>query len=161
MGVLTEEGIAILTEAFNKADADKSGNIDAGEIEAAMAAIAAKEGIEAPTKENIQKRLDKLPTETPGRVNLKEFLFLAASIKVMMIVSALFIKADKDESGVLEGPEIKNVIVKLHEFAAVAPPPEAKQDAIVKDLGGTVNFEEFAAFMIPIVLEAHGVEIIA
>ncbi|CAB9505677.1 Calcium binding protein [Seminavis robusta] len=160
MGILSEEAKAMIAEAFEAADADKSGTIDAGEIEAVMTNVAEKEGFEPPKKEDIQKRLDALPTENKGALTLKELMFIVASMKVMATVVILFEQADKDGSGELESAEIKNVLVKLHELAGVDAPSDEKQEEVVTALGGKVTFEQFANFMIPIILEASGVEVI-
>jgi Ca2+-binding EF-hand superfamily protein len=66
-GILSKETKEYIGELFAAADADESGTIDAGEIHAVMGKIAKKEGFTAPSKEQIQARLDGLPTENEGK----------------------------------------------------------------------------------------------
>ncbi|KAL3904216.1 MAG: hypothetical protein SGARI_005018, partial [Bacillariaceae sp.] len=159
MGILAEDTKAFIAEAFAAVDKDNSGSIDADEIHAVLKDVAEKEGFEAPPKEKIQARLDAAPTATPGALTLPELLFIVGSIKVLAICLVLFLAADADESGVLEADEIKNVLVKVHENNELEVPSAEEQDKVVEALGGKVYFDEFAAMVIPIILEAAGIVI--
>ncbi|KAL3913578.1 MAG: hypothetical protein SGILL_006431, partial [Bacillariaceae sp.] len=159
MGILSDETKAFIADAFSAVDKDGSGTIDAGEIEAVLKDVAEKEGFEAPPKEKIQKRLDAIPTANPGSLTLPELVFIIGSLKVLAICLVLFMAADADESGVLEGPEIKNVITKVHENNGLEVPSAEEQDKIVSELDGKVYFDEFAAIVIPLILAAAGIVI--
>merc|ERR1712157_257421 len=157
MPILTDEGKAKITEAFNNADADGSGTIDASEISAVLAKVAEEEGFEPPSQENIQKRLDAMPTKNEGSLTLDELMFLIGALKVLAVTLALFIAADEDGSGKLSGAELKSVIEKACEKTGNDVP--ADLDDKIAELEAEVEFDAFAAVVIPMILAAAGVEI--
>merc|ERR1712157_604763 len=157
MPILTDEGKAKITEAFNNADADGSGTIDAGEIATVLSKVAEEEGFEAPSEENIQKRLDAMPTKNEGCLTLEELMFLIGGLKVLAITLALFLAADEDQSGKLSGAEIKGIIEKASEKTGSEVP--ADLDAKIAEIEEEIEFEAFAAFVIPMILAAAGVEL--
>merc|ERR1719264_253884 len=161
MGILTEEGIALLTEKFNEADTDKSGSVDHSELQAALTKVAEREGFEKPTKEDIDARIAAIDQSGDGKINLQEFLEFCAFMKVMMIVGVMFSAVDQDESGAIDSKELKTLITTISESEVgekMDPPTDAEVAEYMKELDasgdGTIDFKEFAYFMVPIIIAA-------
>mmetsp|Transcript_5536 Transcript_5536/g.7981 ORF Transcript_5536/g.7981 Transcript_5536/m.7981 type:complete len:161 (-) Transcript_5536:45-527(-) len=160
MGILTEEGIEFCTELFNEVDADKSGSIDKNELETALTKLAEKEGFDPPSKEQIDQRMEMLDTTGDGTVNLEEFLQFAAIMKVMMICVMMFDAADADGSGSIDKGELKVVLTNIYEKQGEDPPTDEQVGEWLTALDqagdGTISFEEFASFIIPVIIESCG-----
>jgi Ca2+-binding EF-hand superfamily protein len=58
---------------FTKTDTDKSGLIDAAELEAAMKEISTELGIPAPSKEDVSNVMTALDTDKSGKIDFNEF----------------------------------------------------------------------------------------
>ena len=74
--------------AFNKFDADKSGEIDANELEAIMKDMSKDLKIDPPSKDEVKQFLDMLDTDKSGKIDLKEFtqfikLILQAALETL------------------------------------------------------------------------------
>eukprot|EP00956_Cyclotella_meneghiniana_P028385 scaffold65773_cov80-Cyclotella_meneghiniana.AAC.3 len=157
MPILSDEAKAMITEAFNEADADGSGYLDAGEIKALFDKIAAEEGLEAPSEEAIQARLTEIPTDEPGKLKLEGVIFAIAMIKVLAITTILFDKADTSGDGALGADELKAVLKNMHVQAGEDVPSDEDLGKMVDEIGPPVDFERFASFMIPVICAGLGV----
>ena len=62
--------------AFDSVDTDKSGTIDAEELEKVMVQIANDMGAEAPTKEDVCEVLEHLDKDRSGKIDFNEFKVL-------------------------------------------------------------------------------------
>jgi len=160
MPILSDETIALITEKFEAADKDGSGTLDAAELTAVLTPVAEKEGFDVPSEERIKARLDAMALENEGALTLVELLFIIGYLKVMVICEILFMEADKDGSGVLDPPEIKDVIRKVCEKDQVECPSEEDMDTFICEIGGEVNFEMFAMVAVPRILIKAGMEMV-
>lgn len=71
--------------AFDSVDTDKSGQIDAEELEKIMSQIASDMGAEPPTKEDVKEVLDHLDTDHSGQIDFKEFSVLIRDVLQAML----------------------------------------------------------------------------
>lgn len=71
--------------AFDSVDTDKSGQIDAEELEKIMNQIATDMGAEPPTKEDVKEVLDHLDTDHSGQIDFKEFSVLIRDVLQAML----------------------------------------------------------------------------
>jgi Ca2+-binding EF-hand superfamily protein len=78
--------------AFDSVDTDKSGTIDASELEKVMIQIASDMEAEAPTKEDVQEVLEHLDTDKSGKIDFNEFKILIRDVLEAMLES----EADND-----------------------------------------------------------------
>ena len=60
-------------ERFAHTDKDKNGVVDAKELEAALVEISSESGAPNPSKEEVQKILDKFDYDRNGKIDKKEF----------------------------------------------------------------------------------------
>merc|ERR1712119_42517 len=81
-------------------------------------------------------------------------------LKVMVICEVLFMEADKDGSGVLDPPEIKDVIRKVCERDGVECPSEEDMDTFISEIGGEVTFDMFCTVAVPRILIKAGIEMV-
>lgn len=64
---------AITLAAFNSADTDGSGRIDKSELGASMVNLAAEQGLNQPTPDEIEEAIKELDLDKSGTINLTEF----------------------------------------------------------------------------------------
>ncbi len=77
--------IEVAKVAFDSVDTDRSGQIDANELEKVMAQIAADMGAEAPSKEDVAEVLDHLDTDKSGKISFEEFKVLIRDVLECML----------------------------------------------------------------------------
>lgn len=73
--------------AFDSVDTDKSGTIDASELEKVMIQIASDMEAEPPTKEDVQEVLEHLDTDKSGKIDFNEFKILIRDVLEAMLES--------------------------------------------------------------------------
>ena len=73
--------------AFDSVDVDKSGTIDATELEKVMVQIASDMGAEPPSKEDLQEVLEHLDTDKSGKIDFNEFKILIRDVLEAMLDS--------------------------------------------------------------------------
>eukprot|EP00586_Coscinodiscus_wailesii_P000931 CAMPEP_0172480746 /NCGR_PEP_ID=MMETSP1066-20121228/6151_1 /TAXON_ID=671091 /ORGANISM="Coscinodiscus wailesii, Strain CCMP2513" /LENGTH=162 /DNA_ID=CAMNT_0013242377 /DNA_START=272 /DNA_END=760 /DNA_ORIENTATION=- len=158
MPILSAEPVEQCTVIFKSVDTDNSGSIDHLELENALSQMAEKQGFQKPTKEQIDAHLKEIDTSGDGKVDLKEFIQFIAFMKVMVICSVLFDAVDADKSGSIDKSELKALLTKLYEGEGMTPPTDDEVAEYVKELDksgdGSIDFGEFASFMIPVIIEA-------
>jgi len=71
--------------AFDSVDTDRSGEIDAQELEKVMSQIAADMGAEAPSKEDVAEVLLHLDTDHSGKIDFNEFKILIRDVLEAML----------------------------------------------------------------------------
>ncbi len=71
--------------AFDSVDTDKSGQIDALELEKVMVQIATDMGAEPPTKEDVIEVLEHLDTDKSGKISFEEFKVLIRDVLNAML----------------------------------------------------------------------------
>jgi Ca2+-binding EF-hand superfamily protein len=74
--------------AFDSVDTDKSGLIDAQELEKVMTMMANEMGCEPPSKEEVMDVLDTLDEDKSGKIDFMEFKSLIRDVLEAMIDSA-------------------------------------------------------------------------
>ena len=70
--------------AFDSVDTDKSGHIDAKELNAVMSGISKDLGIDEPSKEEVAEVLEKLDTDKSGKIEFDEFVVLIKDVLTAM-----------------------------------------------------------------------------
>jgi Ca2+-binding EF-hand superfamily protein len=73
--------------AFDSVDTDKSGQIDAAELEKVMVQIASDMGADPPSKEDVQEVLEHLDTDKSGKISFEEFKILIKDVLEAMVES--------------------------------------------------------------------------
>ena len=73
--------------AFDSVDSDKSGTIDATELEKVMVQIATDMGADPPTKEDVCEVLEHLDTDKSGKIDFNEFKILIRDVLEAMLDS--------------------------------------------------------------------------
>ena len=73
--------------AFDSVDSDKSGTIDAAELEKVMVQIATDMGADPPTKEDVCEVLEHLDTDKSGKIDFNEFKILIRDVLEAMLDS--------------------------------------------------------------------------
>jgi Ca2+-binding EF-hand superfamily protein len=71
--------------AFDSVDSDKSGQIDAQELEKVMAQIAGDMGADPPTKEDVLEVLEHLDSDNSGKISFDEFKVLIRDVLEAML----------------------------------------------------------------------------
>jgi Ca2+-binding EF-hand superfamily protein len=71
--------------AFDSVDTDKSGQIDAAELEKVMAQIAGDMSADPPTKEDVMEVLEHLDTDKSGKISFEEFKVLIRDVLEAML----------------------------------------------------------------------------
>ena len=71
--------------AFDSVDIDKSGQIDAQELEKVMGQIASDMGADAPSKEDVTEVLQHLDADNSGKISFDEFKVLIRDVLEAMI----------------------------------------------------------------------------
>ena len=71
--------------AFDSVDTDKSGQIDAIELEKVMVQIATDMGADLPTKEDVMEVLEHLDTDNSGKISIDEFKVLIKDVLEAML----------------------------------------------------------------------------
>jgi Ca2+-binding EF-hand superfamily protein len=71
--------------AFDSVDTDKSGQIDANELEKVMGQIAADMGADAPSKEDVMEVLEHLDADKSGKIDFEEFKVLIKDVLEAML----------------------------------------------------------------------------
>jgi Ca2+-binding EF-hand superfamily protein len=71
--------------AFDSVDTDKSGQIDASELEKVMVQIATDMGAEPPSKEDVLEVLEHLDTDKSGKISFDEFKVLIKDVLEAML----------------------------------------------------------------------------
>ena len=71
--------------AFDSVDSDKSGQIDASELEKVMAQIATDMGTDPPSKEDVLEVLEHLDTDKSGKISFDEFKVLIRDVLEAML----------------------------------------------------------------------------
>eukprot|EP00565_Helicotheca_tamesis_P007927 CAMPEP_0185727060 /NCGR_PEP_ID=MMETSP1171-20130828/2848_1 /TAXON_ID=374046 /ORGANISM="Helicotheca tamensis, Strain CCMP826" /LENGTH=173 /DNA_ID=CAMNT_0028395555 /DNA_START=83 /DNA_END=604 /DNA_ORIENTATION=- len=160
MGLLSNEEIQFVLAVFDAVDVDCSGTIDKSELKNAMTKLGEEEGYTAPepTEEQVEETLKILDTNDDGVVDKKEFLQFVAMNKVLVICAVLFDEFDEDKSNSIDSKELGTILTKLYEGEDLEPPTEDQLNEYMQELdqdgNGVIDFAEFCAFMIPIVIEA-------
>jgi Ca2+-binding EF-hand superfamily protein len=73
--------------AFDSVDTDRSGQIDAAELEKVMVQIASDMGADPPSKEDVQEVLEHLDTDKSGKISFEEFKILIKDVLEAMVES--------------------------------------------------------------------------
>ena len=73
--------------AFDSVDTDKSGTIDANELEKVMGQIAQDMGADPPTKDDVNEVLEHLDTDKSGKIDFNEFKILIRDVLEAMLDS--------------------------------------------------------------------------
>ncbi len=71
--------------AFDSVDSDKSGQIDAQELEKVMSQIAGDMGADAPSKEDVMEVLEHLDSDKSGKISFDEFKVLIRDVLQAML----------------------------------------------------------------------------
>ncbi len=71
--------------AFDTVDTDKSGQIDAGELEKIMVQIAVDMGADPPTKEDVIEVMEHLDEDKSGKIDFNEFKVLIRDVLEAML----------------------------------------------------------------------------
>ena len=71
--------------AFDSVDSDKSGLIDASELEKIMVQIAADMGADPPTKEDVIEVMEHLDEDKSGKIDFSEFKVLIRDVLEAML----------------------------------------------------------------------------
>ena len=71
--------------AFDSVDSDKSGLIDAGELEKIMVQIAVDMGADPPTKEDVVEVMEHLDEDKSGKIDFNEFKVLIRDVLEAML----------------------------------------------------------------------------
>jgi Ca2+-binding EF-hand superfamily protein len=71
--------------AFDSVDSDKSGLIDAGELEKIMVQIAVDMGAVPPTKEDVVEVMEHLDEDKSGKIDFNEFKVLIRDVLEAML----------------------------------------------------------------------------
>jgi Ca2+-binding EF-hand superfamily protein len=71
--------------AFDSVDSDKSGQIDANELEKVMIQIAADMGADPPSKEDVMEVLEHLDADKSGKIDFEEFKVLIKDVLEAML----------------------------------------------------------------------------
>jgi len=71
--------------AFDSVDTDKSGQIDAQELEKVMVQIATDMGADPPTKEDVMEVLEHLDEDKSGKIDFDEFKVLIRDVLEAML----------------------------------------------------------------------------
>lgn len=71
--------------AFDSVDTDKSGQIDAQELEKVMVQIATDMGADPPTKEDVLEVLEHLDSDKSGKISFDEFKVLIKDVLEAML----------------------------------------------------------------------------
>jgi len=71
--------------AFDSVDTDKSGQIDAQELEKVMVQIATDMGADPPTKEDVMEVLEHLDSDKSGKISFEEFKVLIRDVLEAML----------------------------------------------------------------------------
>ena len=74
--------------AFDSVDTDKSGQIDAQELEKVMSQISLDMGAEPPSSEEVLEVLNHLDTDKSGKIDFDEFKGLIRDVLEAMIETA-------------------------------------------------------------------------
>jgi Ca2+-binding EF-hand superfamily protein len=77
--------VEVAKVAFDSVDTDRSGQIDALELEKVMAQIASDMGAEAPSKEDVAEVLEHLDTDKSGKISFEEFKVLIKDVLECML----------------------------------------------------------------------------
>ena len=75
-----EQVTAVVKEAFNTVDSDKSGFVDEIELGILMKSVAQDCGVDVPTKADVAKALKILDTNNDGKISIDEFKVLVVEI---------------------------------------------------------------------------------
>ncbi len=71
--------------AFDSVDSDKSGTIDANELEKVMVQIANDMGADPPTKEDVLEVMEHLDVDHSGKIDFNEFKVLIKDVLEAML----------------------------------------------------------------------------
>ncbi len=77
--------LQVAKAAFDSVDTDKSGQIDANELEKVLCQISADMNAEAPTKEDVDEVLNELDTDKSGKISFDEFKVLMKDVLQLMM----------------------------------------------------------------------------
>ncbi len=77
--------VEVAKVAFDSVDTDRSGQIDALELEKVMSQIASDMGAEAPSKEDVAEVLEHLDTDKSGKISFEEFKVLIKDVLECML----------------------------------------------------------------------------
>jgi Ca2+-binding EF-hand superfamily protein len=157
MPILSDEAIEFATAIFNEADADKSGTVDKAEMKVAATKLAEYLEKPPPTEEQIAARMEAIDLDGDGVATLTEFLLFMAMIKLLIVSAEMFAAVDTDGSGSIDAKELKTVMTNLYVAEGLEAPTDEKVAEALKALDengdGTIDFMEFSAFVIPIIIE--------
>jgi Ca2+-binding EF-hand superfamily protein len=157
MPILSPEAIEFATEIFNEADADKSGTVDISEMKVAATKLAEYLEMPPPTDDQIAARMEAIDINGDGVATLEEFLQFMAMIKLLLVCADMFQAVDTDGSGSIDAKELKAVMTDIYEAEGLEPPSDETVAKTLSELDtsgtGTIDFMDFSAFLIPIILE--------
>ena len=159
MGILSEKSVAKAEQMFKEADTDSSGFIEKDELKAVLTEMAKSEGLEAPTDDQVDRRMKALDISGDGKISFAEFLNFLATMKVMLICATVFAEVDADKSGTIDKAELKTVLVSLYAKQGLDAPTDDEVNeymtALDKSGDGVIDFYEFCDFMIPMIVAAY------
>ena len=78
---------ALATAAFNEVDADKSGKIDASELETLIGKFSGDIGLPPPPKEDVDGIFAALDTDQSGTLTIDEFKVLIRAVLEALVAS--------------------------------------------------------------------------
>jgi Ca2+-binding EF-hand superfamily protein len=156
MPFLSPEAIEFAKQVFNEADTDKSGTVNKAEMMVAATKLAEHLQKPPPTEEQIIARMKALDSDGDGVVTLEEFLTFMIMIKLLLVTNEMFSAADADKSGSIDAKELKTVMTNMYAAEGFEPPSDEEitqaMAALDQSGDGTINFEEFAAYVIPVIV---------
>lgn len=157
MPILSPEAIEFATAIFNEADADKSGTIDKAEMKILATKFAEYLEKTPPTEEQIAARMEAINFDgEDGGVTLKEFLLFMAMVKLLAVSAEIFNAVDTDGSGSINATELTGVMTDIYAAEGLEPPSDEQVaeslTALDESGDGKIDFVEFSAFVIPLIL---------
>jgi Ca2+-binding EF-hand superfamily protein len=157
MPILSPEAIEFATKIFNEADADKSSTVDISEMKVAATKLAEYLEMPPPTDDQIAARMEAIDINGDGVATLKEFLQFMAMIKLLLVCADMFQAVDTNGSGSIDAKELKAIMTNIYEAEGLKPPSDETVAETLLELDtsgmGTIDFMDFLAFLIPIILE--------
>merc|ERR1712194_698606 len=145
---MSESDIAMLTEAFELFDTDKSGAIDASELKFCMQALEF-----TPTDKEINDMMNEIDTDKNMTIELQEFIDLMSARMASKDPEEDLKKGysffDRDGKGYITAADLKIVAAEMGNSALVDNEAELQQiiDEVQSESGQGVSYADFAILM--------------